>query len=127
MKLKLDITQTQNEDKYITFKDLTKFDWKVAIGNTTCTPEEFRHIAEKSKGLVKIANEYVMLDEREVKSLIKQIDKLPEKLNKHELLKGILSGEILDRDVEIEGNFDELIENITKVNDINVPDNIKAE
>lgn len=126
-KLKLDITQTQNEDKYITFKDLTKFDWKVAIGNTTCTPEEFRHIAEKSKGLVKIANEYVMLDEREVKSLIKQIDKLPEKLNKHELLKGILSGEILDRDVEIEGNFDELIENITKVNDINVPDNIKAE
>ena len=125
-KLKLDITQTQNEDKYITFKDLTKFDWKVAIGNTTCTPDEFRQLAEKSKGLVKIANEFVMLDEREVKSLIKQIDRLPEKLNRHDLLKGILSGEILDMDVEIEGKFDKLVENITKVNDINVPDNINA-
>ena len=126
-KLKLDITPTQNEDKYLTFNDLTKFDWKVAIGNTTCTPDEFKQLAEKSKGLVKIANDYVILDEKEVKSLIKQIDKLPDKLNKHELLKGILSGEILDRDVEIEGNFEELAENITKVNDINVPDNVKAD
>lgn len=126
-KLKLDIAQTQNEDKYITFNDLTKFDWKIAIGNTTCTPDEFRQLSEKSKGLVKIANDFVMLDEREVKSLIKQIDKLPEKLNKHELLKGILSGEILDMDVEIEGNFDKLVENITKINDINVPNSVKAE
>ena len=125
-KLKLSVENTQSEEKYITFKDLTNFNWKVAIGNTTCTPEEFKLLAEKSKGLVKIANEFVMLDEREVKSLIKQIDKLPEKINRHEMMKAMLSGEILDRDVEIEGDFDELAKNITRIDDIEVPDNINA-
>lgn len=126
-KLKLDITHSQDTETFLKFEDLTKFDWKVAIGNTECTPDEFRQLAEKSKGLVKIANEFVMLDEREVKSLIKQIDKLPEKLNRHELMKGLLSGEILDRDIEIEGDFDRLIENITKINDVDVPNTVKAD
>ncbi len=125
-KLRLDI-KTQNEDTYISFKDLTNFNWKVAIGNTTCTPEEFKQLAEKSKGLVRIANEFVMLDEREVKSLIKQIDKLPEKLNKFEMMKGILSGEILEGDIEVEGNFDEIISNITRFREVNVPQNVNAD
>ena len=126
-KLKLDISNTQDGDTYLKFEDLTKFDWKVAIGNTTCTPDEFRKLTEKSKGLVKIANEFVMLDEREVKTLIKQIDKLPEKLNKYELMKGLLSGEILDRDIEIEGDFDKLVENITRVDDVEVPISVNAD
>ena len=126
-KIKLDMEIMKNEDSYIKFDDLTKFNWKVAIGNTSCSIAEFKQLAEKSRGLVKIANEYVMLDEREVKSLIKQIDKLPEKLNKHELMKAMLSGEILDRDIEIEGNFDELIENITSIDEIEVPSDVHAD
>ena len=125
-KIKLDIT-SQNEQSYVTFKDLTDFNWKVAIGNTTCTPEEFRQLAEKSRGLVRIANEFVMLDERDVKSLIKQIDRLPEKLNQHELTKAVLSGEILEGDVEVEGDFDELIESITSFGDVNVPESVTAD
>ena len=125
-KLKLDIT-SQNEESYITFDDLTDFNWKVAIGNTSCTPEEFKELAEKSRGLVKIANEFVMLDERDVKSLIKQIDKLPEKLDKHEKMKALLSGEILEGDVEVEGDFDSLIESITRIGDVNVPENVTAD
>lgn len=124
-KLKLDIT-SQNEQSYITFNDLTGFNWKVAIGNTSCSPEEFKRLAEKSRGLVKIANEYVMLDERDVKSLIKQIDRLPEKLNRHDLTKAVLSGEIMEGDVEVDGEFDELIKSITQFDDVNVPQNITA-
>ena len=126
-KLKLDIQAAQNEDSYITFKDLTRFNWKVAIGKTTCTLEEFRKLAEKSKGLVRIANEFVMLDEREVKSLIKQIDRLPEKLNRHELMKALLSGEIRDADVELDERFDRLIEDITTFEDVKIPESLNAE
>ncbi|WP_298524254.1 DEAD/DEAH box helicase [uncultured Methanobrevibacter sp.] len=125
-KLRLDVN-IQNEDSYLTFRNLTDFDWKVAIGNTLCSPKEFKRLAEKSKGLVRIANEFVMLDEREVKSLIKQIDNLPEKLNRHEVLKAALSGEILERDIEIEGEFDSLIRNISKTDTVNVPSNVNAE
>ena len=49
-----------------------------------------------------------MLDERDVKSLIKQIDRLPEKLNRHDITKAVLSGEIMEGDVEVDGDFDEL-------------------
>ena len=126
-KLKLEIATKNPDSSYIKFSDLTKFDWKIAIGNTTCTIKEFEEIAEKSKGLVKIANEFVMLDEREIKSLIKQIKKLPEKLNKHELMKAMLSGEVRDADVELDENFDKLIENITSYRASKVPENIRAE
>lgn len=125
-KLKLEISSAQNEEKYLRFKDLKKFDWKIAIGNTTCTIEEFKELTEKSKGLVKIANEYVMLDEKEVKSLIKQINKLPQKLNQHELMKAILSGEIRDADVSIDKNIGKLVDNILKQEPVNVPSNVKA-
>ena len=126
-KLKLDVKAAKNEDSYITLNDLTQFDWKVAIGNTTCSLDEFRSLSEKSKGLVKIADEFVMLDEREVKSLIKQIDKLPEKLNRHERMKALLSGEIRGADVEFESEFDELLENITQVRDVDVPQSLRAD
>ena len=125
-RLKLDIKPTQNEDTYIKFDDLTRFNWKVAVGKTTCTLEEFKILAEKSKGLVKIANEFVMLDEREVKSLIKQIDKLPAKLNRHELMKALLSGEVRDADVEIGSEFDSLIENIIKFEKAEIPEKLNA-
>lgn len=125
-KLVLDI-KSQNEDSYIKFEDLTAFNWKVAIGNTSCTLEEFKQLAEKSKGLVKLANEFVMLDEKGVKSLIKQIDKLPEKLNKHDLMKALLSGEIKDADVNIDGDLDKLISEIKTFTPIEVPENITAE
>ena len=126
-KLKLDIKASQNEDSYITFKDLTEFNWKIEIGKTTCTPEEFKILTSKSKGLVKIANEFVMLDEREVKSLIKQIDKLPEKLNQHEIMKALLSGEVRDADVEFDSGFDELIDNITGFKEFEVPPSLNAD
>ena len=124
-KLKLEIS-SKNNDSYIKFSDLTKFDWKIAIGNTTCTIKEFEEIVEKSKGLVKIANEFVMLDESEVKSLIKQIKKLPAKLNKHDLLKALLSGEIRDADVEFSGDYNELLNSITSFKEINVPGSLNA-
>ena len=71
-------------------------------------------IAEKSRGLVRFANEYVILDENETKSLIKQIDKLPEKLNKHELMKALLSQETEYAEVVIDEKLNDLVNTIKK-------------
>lgn len=124
-KLILDI-KSQNEDSYISFKDLTEFNWKVAIGNTTCSLDEFKKLSEKSKGLVRFANDFVMLDEREVKSLIKQIDKLPEKLNRHDLMKALLSGEIRDSEVNIDGALEKLVNEIKTFKPVDVSNKVIA-
>ena len=67
-----------------------------------------------------------MLDEREVKSLIKQIKKHSEKLSKHDLRKALLSGEVRKGDVSFEGDFDELLESITTYDEMEVPQSVRA-
>ncbi|MBE6493908.1 MAG: helicase SNF2 [Methanosphaera stadtmanae] len=123
-KLELNISTNRNETGYLTFKDITKFDWEIALGNNHISLNEFEQLAKNSEGLVKIANSYVILDETETKSLIKQIQKLPEKLNKHEILKAALSGKLDEITVNTDNQIDELIANITKQSDVKVPQNL---
>ena len=125
-KLVLDISGNKNEKGYITFEDLTGFDWKIAVGENNYDINDFKEIAEHSRGLVKLANDYVILDEHDTKSLIKQIDKLPEKLNKHELMKAMLSGELEQAEVNIDNKLSEMISNIKKHTTTKIPDNVNA-
>ena len=126
-KLQLNIGGTQNETGYITFNDITKFDWQVAIGDSNYDINDFKKIAEKSRGLVRFANEYVILDEDETKSLIKQIDKLPEKLNKHELMKALLSQETEYAEVVIDEQLNDLVNTIKKNTTSEIPELVNAD
>jgi SNF2 family DNA or RNA helicase len=125
-KLKLDLESSKNEKGYLTFNDIIKFDWKVHIGDNSYDINEFKKLALKSRGLVKLNNHYVILDEDETKKLIKDIEKLPDKLNKHELTKALLSGEYKDAQVEIDENLSMMLNNINKYEEITIPDNIQA-
>ena len=125
-KLILDIAGTKNEKGYLTFKDITKFDWKVAIGDKKYDINEFKKLSVKSQGLVKLANDYVILDEEDTKSLIKQIDKLPEKLNRHELLKATLSGEVNGAEVNIDNELMQMVTKIKEKNEIEIPKELNA-
>ena len=126
-KLVLNIEADNNKKGYITFNDITKFDWKVAIGDNNYDINDFKALSQKSHGLVKLVNEYVILDEDDTKHLIKQIDKLPEKLNKHELLKATLSGELNGADVHIDEQLTEIIDNIKTTKDAPLPDSVNAQ
>ena len=125
-KLVLDIGGNKNEKGYITFKDITKFNWKIAIGDKKYDIEEFKKLSVKSKGLVKLANDYVILDEKDTKSLIKQIDKLPEKLNRHELLKATLSGEVNGAEVNVDNELMEMVTKIKEKEKLEVPKELNA-
>ncbi|HIJ14893.1 MAG TPA: DEAD/DEAH box helicase family protein, partial [Methanosphaera sp.] len=125
-KLVLDIGGTKNEKGYLTFKDITKFNWKIAIGDKKYDVNEFKKLSVTSRGLVKLANDYVILDEDDTKSLIKQIDKLPEKLNRHELLKATLSGEVNGAEVNVDNELMEMITKIKEKDEIKVPKELNA-
>lgn len=125
-KLKLDIGSSKNEKGYLKFTDIIKFDWKVHIANNIYDINEFKKLAIHSRGLVKLNNQYVMLDEDETKKLIKDIEKLPDKLNKHELTKALLSGEYKDADVSIDENLTKMLSNIGKYEKTEIPDSITA-
>ena len=126
-KLSLEIAANKNEKSYLTFNDIVKFDWKVVLGSTNCSIEEFNELVEKSRGLVKIANDYVILDENETKTLIKHIAKLPQKLNKNELLKAVLSKQINYAEVEVDDNINNMLENLNNNIDVDIPENLNAQ
>ena len=123
----LNIYSTQNTDTYISFEDIAEFDWEVQIGNYSCSFDEFLDIAENSKGFVKIADEYVMLDKKEVESLIQRMNKLPNRLNEQELIKAMLAGEYKEANVNIDHTLENLISDFTQYTSVDIPQLVKAD
>ena len=91
-KLVLDLKSTeelsQERKTYLSLEELVKFDWKFAIGEDDSSKEEFEKLLEKSEKIVKIKDNYVILDEKEMKSFIKRLNKLPETLSQNDLYTG---------------------------------------
>ena len=123
----LNIKSNSNTQSFISLKDITEFDWKVQIGNNNYDLDEFKQIAQDSKDFVKFNNNYVMLDEKEVKSLIRKMDKLPNNLNENELMQSILAGEFRDVQVNIDDKLAQLVKNITGYKEVSIPDSVTAD
>lgn len=127
--LVLDFTEKpMAQDKsYLSFEEIIEFDWRIAIGHHNYSKEEFEELLRKSEGLVKLAEDYVILDKKDMESLLKNIKKIPENLNQNDLMKAVLSGEFEDIDVNISEELKLLVENINKKVDYKVPKTLNGE
>ena len=112
---------------FMSLKDITDFDWKVQIGDEDLDIEEFKELAKDSKGFVKFNNDYVMLDKKEVESLINKMDKLPEKLSENEIMQSMLAGEFMEAQVNMDNKLSDLLKSITHYEDIKVPKEVNAD
>ncbi|BDZ70605.1 DEAD/DEAH box helicase [Methanobacterium petrolearium] len=112
---------------YLSLDELVKFDWKIAIGEHDISKEEFKKLLRKSEKIVKIRDNYVILDENEIKSFIKRLDKLPETLNQTDLTQAIISGEFEGGEVNIDEDIRSLFERIKKYENVQIPSNLNAE
>ena len=116
--------KTSNK-KYFSIADLIDFDWKVALGNTFMTPQEFMELSKKSFGLVKIRDQYVMMSEEEIQKIIKKLT-APTSPKAFSLLQAALSGEYEGASVEIDAKLREKIDTILKAESIDLPTGINA-
>lgn len=100
---------------YLNMSQLLSFDWQIAIGDLRLTVDEFRKLLAKTNGLVRIQNQYVMLDNKQLQDLLKKFDKLPDNLSGAALLRAGLSGQLDDASVDLSDQvrklFDQLLEN----------------
>ncbi|HEX2866419.1 MAG TPA: DEAD/DEAH box helicase [Ignavibacteriales bacterium] len=78
---------------YFSMKDLLEFQWKVAIGDTIITAEEFRKMAEVSRGIVKLKESYFLLDPEKAKNILTEIERKAEDLSPKDILQAFLTGE----------------------------------
>lgn len=127
--LNLKVTKTA-QGSARTFLDLQKvisFDWQIALGDVSVTPEEFRQLVSSVSGLVRIRDQYVLLNHDEVESIAKRIENLPPSLSSLELLKGHLTNELDDASIDIDRSIQKLLEESISSKQISIPKRLTAD
>ena len=106
--------------KYFSLDDLLNYDWRVSMGDSFLTQEEFLKLAKQSLGLVKIRDQYVMMNQEEIEKVIKKLTQ-PSAPKAFTLLQAALSGDYEGAPVYIDKKLQEKINDILKADDIALP------
>ena len=121
----LSLSANKKNQKYFSLDDLISFEWRIAMGNTFITRAEFEALSKNTYGLVKIKEEYVMMDEELVKKVISQLEK-PQIPSSFRLLQAALSNEYENSPVQIDDKLKKEINKLLKAEEIPIPSSLLA-
>lgn len=110
---------------FIKLQDLLSFDWRVAIGDTLMSEEEFRKIAAKSNQLIKIKSSYVYVSAQDMEKLYRHYTQSKE-LSSMDLLRVALSEEYEGAAIEMSDDIKDIIRELTDYKNITLPLGLKA-
>lgn len=110
---------------YLNFASLLEFDWQVAIGNTRMSVAEFKKTVRRLRGVVKLNDEYVLLDDRELQSLMKKLEK-PPALKPQDILQAALSEDYDGARVALGQKATTLMRQIREEPPVALPKELKA-
>ncbi len=116
-----------DRESFLNLETLLNFDWKIAIGDKKLSVAEFKKLLKESRGLVRIMDAYVLLDEKEMQLLLKQLENLPDHLSQAELMQAALSGELNGANVDLDQHLTDLFNQLNTYRPISVPYNLKAQ
>ena len=120
------LTAKGNNKKYFSLTELLDYDWKVAMGNSFISKEEFLSLSKQSTGLVKIRDQYVMMSQEEIEKVIKKLTQ-PAAPKTFALLQAALSGDYEGAPVLIDKNLRDKINDILKADMTALPLQLKAQ
>lgn len=112
---------------YLDLKELVSFDWQVALGNTKITSAEFLNLVEGASRLIRIKDQFVLLDENEVSAIAQRIQNLPDSMSSLELLRADLEGEFENAGVEVDSSVRELLDSILRKEELDAPTLLNAQ
>jgi SNF2 family DNA or RNA helicase/uncharacterized Zn finger protein len=126
-KLSMSINKNGNETSasFMTVADMLTFDWRIAIGDLLLTPEEFRALVTQKSGLVKLQDQYVHIDPKELQKLLKQLEGTPN-LKAQDLMQAALSGNYQGASVLIGKKVQDTLEEIRKIQEVALPKGLLA-
>jgi uncharacterized Zn finger protein len=101
------------------------FDYQVALGDRVMSLEEFRKLTGRLSGIVKIKDQYVLLNESDLQKIFNPVD-FPEKLSSQQLLKAALAEEYQGAAIGLDPNVRKLIKKLTSPGIIALPKGITA-
>jgi len=110
---------------FLNLDDLLDFQWQIAVGDELMDFAEFSKLVKNMKGLVKIRDKYILIDQEEINKLYKQIEK-NEQLSSGALLQSILSEDFDGSPIGLSDDIKEIVQSILKTEAIPLPDNLLA-
>ena len=109
----------------LSFANMIDFQWQIALGSETVSPEAFLEMVEKMRGIVRIADGYAFLDEKEMAALLRKIEasKQPSPL---QLLQIALTEEYGGSPVVLDGTLRATIAELLKPAAVPLPKGLHA-
>lgn len=109
----------------ISLENMLRFQWQVALGDQLISPEEFRKLVEKLSGIVKLNDQYIHFDEKEIQKLIEQLEN-PPVMTGPELLQTALTEEYRGAKVKLDAKARKLIDDLLKGEGTEIPQGLEA-
>jgi len=121
----LKLKVSKKNKTYFSLDGLMDYNWQVAVGDTFMSQKEFESLAKSTLGLVKIREQYMMVDEDEMKKIIRQLEN-PTIPSSFQLLQAALSGEHENTAVQIDDELKKQIKDLLKDKQTPLPVSLKA-
>jgi SNF2 family DNA or RNA helicase/uncharacterized Zn finger protein len=110
---------------FVNFDSILSFDWQIALGDELVSPVEFLKLVKGLKGLVKINDQYVMIDEKELQAIMKKLQN-PPNFSEAELLRIALAEDYEGAKILLDEKAREMMRKITQVEEVPLPTGLQA-
>jgi uncharacterized Zn finger protein/superfamily II DNA or RNA helicase len=111
---------------YLSLDAILDFSWKVAIEGETISKEAFLALVQKSEGLVRFRDHYLLLKPDEVRRLLERLDQPPPALTPLALLRAGLAGEIDGAAFQADAALRRLLDDLIRVEAFDLPGTLRA-
>lgn len=109
----------------ISLEGMLRFRWHIAIGDKALTEQEFLELVKKLSGIVKLNDQYVFFDEKEIQSLLQKLENPPE-LDHHQLLQAALTESYDGAKITLDKNTRKLMNRLLNGEEVDIPKGLKA-
>ncbi|PKQ65236.1 hypothetical protein BZG01_13355 [Labilibaculum manganireducens] len=124
--LKLDSKQSDSTGKsYLNLDEMLQFEWQIAIGDKTIPISEFKKLVRNISGVVNIKGEYVLIDQKEIQTLLNNLDENKD-LSRVDLLQSALSEEYHEAKITLSTTARKIINELLKGEQKAIPKNLNA-
>ncbi len=116
---------SKNEGSFLSFQDLMDFDWQIALGDQLVSVREFEKLVSNLNGVVKIRDQYVLVDEDELVKLFQKLEE-PPKLKGFEALQVLLAEEWQGAKIGLTDEAAALIRQFVQPTEVPLPAGLNA-
>ncbi len=113
------------ELSFLGLDEMLGFDYQVAIGDRVMPVEDFMKLVKGLSGIVKIKDQYVLLNDGEMDKILNQAS-LPATMSSNQLLRTALAGEFEGATISLDPQVIKLIKKLTSPEKIALPKGINA-